>query len=267
MSIGYKTRFVSCPFLYGFSVATDIHPLKYSHDSGGTLRLDSFLSKQAAYSRKSVLQLISQRQIRVDGVLVSNREHPVTEFSLIEIAGKRINASQPARYFMLNKPAGYLSATVDDQHPVALALLKDVELKGLHIAGRLDRATTGLLIITDDGKWSRKLTEPKQKIPKTYLVETAYALSPDTPQRFAEGIYFGYEDTTTSPAQIKLLSPTTARLTIYEGRYHQVKRMFAAVGNRVVYLHRESMGEINLDLTLELGEFRALTAKEIDSLG
>ncbi len=230
------------------------------------MRLDIFLSKQAAYSRKSVLQLISQRQIEVDGVLAISREHPVTNFSLIEIAGKPVTDSQPARYFMLNKPAGYLSATIDKQHPVALELLEGVDHNGLHIAGRLDRATTGLLIITDDGKWSRKLTEPKQKIPKTYLVETAYALSPETPQRFAEGIYFDYEEMTTSPALIELLDETTARLTIYEGRYHQVKRMFAAVGNRVVSLHRESMGEINLDSNLQLGEFRRLTVQEIDSL-
>ncbi|MGM0542084.1 MAG: pseudouridine synthase [Pseudomonadota bacterium] len=230
------------------------------------MRLDCFLSKQAAYSRRSVLQLISQRQIRVDGVLVSNREHPVTSFSRIDVSGKPVTLSQAARYFMLNKPAGYLSATTDKQHPVALELLKGVEQQGLHIAGRLDRATTGLLIMTDDGKWSRKLTEPKQKIPKTYLVETAYALSPETPQRFAEGIYFGYEKMTTSPALIELLGESSARLTIYEGRYHQVKRMFAAVGNRVVNLHRESMGEISLDSKLKLGEFRALTIQEIDSL-
>lgn len=230
------------------------------------MRLDIFLSKKAAYSRKSVLQLISQRQIRVDGVTVDDRCHPVTNFSQIEIAGKPVTDSQPARYFMLNKPAGYLSATIDKQHPVALELLEGVDHNGLHIAGRLDRATTGLLIITDDGKWSRKLTEPKQKIPKAYLVETAYALSPETPQRFADGIYFGYEQMTTSPALIELLDETTARLTIYEGRYHQVKRMFAAVGNRVVNLHRESMGEIILDSKLKLGEFRVLTAQEINSL-
>ncbi len=230
------------------------------------MRLDCFLSKQAAYSRKSVLQLISQRKVTVDGVTVDDRCHPVTTFSQIEVSGKPVNLSQPARYFMLNKPGGYLSATTDKQHPVALELLKGVELSGLHIAGRLDRATTGLLIITDDGKWSRKLTEPKQKIPKTYLVETAYALSPEMPQRFTEGIYFRYEDMTTSPAEVELLNETSARLTIYEGRYHQVKRMFAAVGNRVVSLHRESMGEILLDSTLQLGEFRPLTAKEIDSL-
>lgn len=230
------------------------------------MRLDFFLSKQAAYSRQSVLQLIALRQIRVDGVLVSNREHPVTSFSRIDVSGKPVTLSQAARYFMLNKPAGYLSATTDKQHPVALELLEGVEQQGLHIAGRLDRATTGLLIMTDDGKWSRKLTEPKQKIPKTYLVETAYALSPETPQRFAEGIYFGYEKMTTSPALIELLSENSARLTIYEGRYHQVKRMFAAVGNRVVNLHRESMGEISLDPKLKLGEFRALTTQEVDSL-
>jgi 16S rRNA pseudouridine516 synthase len=230
------------------------------------LNLVRFLCKQANYSRKTVLQTLAQGLIKVDGELVLDRNHPVTAFSSIEIAGKHVTLKQPPRYFMLNKPAGYLSATVDDQHPVALALLEGIDLNGLHIAGRLDRATTGLLIITDDGQWSRKLTEPKQKIPKTYLVQTAYALSPDTPQRFAEGIYFGSEDMTTSPAQIELLNATSARLTIYEGRYHQVKRMFAAVGNRVVNLHREQIGEIVLDSSLAVGQFRMLTAQEVHFL-
>jgi 16S rRNA pseudouridine516 synthase len=232
------------------------------------LHLDRFLCKQAQYSRKRVLQLLSQQQIKVDGIIATSRCTPVNKFSQIEIAGQTIRCSTSAKYFMLNKPAGILSATSDNEHTNALELLTGIDTADLHIAGRLDRATTGLLIITNDGSWSRKLTELKatdqKQIPKTYLVETAYALSPDTAQRFEEGIYFAYEDTTASPAQIEIVSDTISRLTIYEGRYHQVKRMFAAVGNRVVNLHREKIGEITLDSGLKPGQFRALSQEEVD---
>ena len=232
------------------------------------MHLDRFLCKQANYSRKTVLQLLSQQKIKVDGVIATSRNTPVSKFSLIEIAGETVKTSSAAQYFMLNKPAGILSATSDDEHKTALELLTHIDTTDLHIAGRLDRATTGLLIITNDGHWSRKLTELKTvnqlQIPKVYLVETAYAISPETPLRFAEGIYFKYEDTTTSPAQIEIISEKLSRLTIYEGRYHQVKRMFAAVGNRVVNLHREKVGKITLDSKLQSGEFRSLTEEEVD---
>ena len=234
------------------------------------MHLDRFLRKQAQYSRKTILQLLSQQQIKVDGIIAKRRDYPISEFSHIEVSGNLIHSPSPAQYFMLNKPAGFLSATKDNIHPTALELLSNIETDDLHIAGRLDRATTGLLIITNDGKWSRKLTELKnteqQQIPKVYLVDTAYPISPETPLRFAEGIYFETEDTTTSPAQIELVSEKRYRLTIYEGRYHQVKRMFAAVGNRVVGLHREKVGKIELDSELKPGEFRALTDCEINWL-
>lgn len=232
------------------------------------MHLDRFLIKQAHYSRKSVLQFLSQQQIKVDGVLATRRDISVNKFSHIEISGQTVKAFSAAKYFMLYKPAGILSATTDTIHTTALELLTDIDTADLHIAGRLDRATTGLLILTNDGQWSRKLTELKtreqQQIPKVYLVETADSISAETAQRFAEGIYFAYEDTTTSPAQIEVISDKLSRLTIYEGRYHQVKRMFAAVGNRVVNLHRERVGEIVLDPQLTSGQFRALTPKEVN---
>ncbi len=231
------------------------------------MNLDRFLCKQAYYSRKTVLRLLSQQQVKVDGNIAHHRSTPITEFSHIEVQGKTIQSATP-RYYMLNKPAGILSATTDPIHPTALELLSGIDTTDLHIAGRLDRATTGLLIVTNNGKWSRKLTELKptgtQQIPKVYLVKTAYALSPTTAQHFAEGIYFKTEDTVTSPAQLEVISEKISRLTIYEGRYHQVKRMYAAVGNRVVALHREKVGEITLDPKLKLGEFRALTTQEIN---
>jgi 16S rRNA pseudouridine516 synthase len=165
---------------------------------------------------------------------------------------------------MLNKPRGFLSATADDIHPTVMELIAPTLRQDLHIAGRLDRSSTGLLILTNDGHWSRQLTEPRVKIPKVYKVSTAYPISPETHERFAEGIWFEFEQLTTSPADLDLLSPCEARVTIYEGRYHQVKRMFHAVGNRVTALHRERMGNIRLDDNLAAGEYRPLTAEEIN---
>jgi 16S rRNA pseudouridine516 synthase len=136
----------------------------------------------------------------------------------------------------------------------------------LHIAGRLDRASTGLLILTNDGKWSRRLTEPKEGIPKVYELTTAEPITAETVMRFKQGIYFAYEDLTTQPAELQILSAQRAQITIYEGRYHQIKRMFHAVGNRITSLHRLRMGAIQLDESLTPGQYRDLTQQEIDSV-
>ena len=236
------------------------------HLEQDVLPLERYLSKYAGLSRKSILRLLSLKHITVDGEIALSRTQEVNDFSIILIENQPLRHHKPARYFMMNKPAGILSATHDIQHKTAIDIMNKSDAKTLHIAGRLDRATTGLLILTNDGKWSRKITEPKQKIPKRYVVETVYPISPDTEDRFAEGLFFAYENITTSPANLTLISPCQCLLTIYEGRYHQVKRMFAAVGNRVKSLHRDSMGEIILDSNLKPGDYRALTQEEIDSI-
>jgi 16S rRNA pseudouridine516 synthase len=138
---------------------------------------------------------------------------------------------------MLHKPAGYLSATQDDQHPTVMELIAPEIREHLHIGGRLDRASTGLLILSNDGLWTRRLTEPAIKLPKTYRVTTASPISPETATRFAEGIWFAYEQLTTSPA------------------------------NRITSLHRESMGSLVLDPELPVGGYRHLSGDEISSVG
>lgn len=228
------------------------------------MRLDRYLSKYQGLSRQTILKQLQLRQISVDGLVILDRHFEVNQFSKISLEGRLIEPQQ-AIYTMLHKPAGILSATEDPIHPTAIDLIDINNTNNLHIAGRLDRATTGLLILTNDGKWSRHLTEPQQKIPKKYWVETELEISNETALRFQEGIYFAYEDLTTSPAEIEIITAKTCYLTIYEGRYHQVKRMFKAVGNRVVKLHREKMGEIVLDKHLKPGDFRALSQTEIDS--
>lgn len=213
-----------------------------------------------------MLQLLTAGKILVDGIVVTERGYEVSDFNHVEVDGTQYNTPQQAHYIMLNKPQGILSATKDSQHKTAIDLITEGFKNQLHIAGRLDRSSTGLLILTNDGTWSRRLTEPKEKIPKRYQVTTEFAISKETAQRFAEGIYFRYENLTTSPAQLELINAHECILTIYEGRYHQIKRMFTAVGNRVVKLHRLSMGEIELDKNLTPGAYRALTLEEVGSL-
>lgn len=224
------------------------------------------VSNQNGVSRKRANALIATGRVSVNGRVCRNPQHDVSEFCAVIVDGDVIQQGRPSRYLMLNKPAGYLSATVDDIHPTVLELIPPELQNDLHIGGRLDRASTGLLILTNDGNWSRRLTEPEIKIPKVYRVTTENPITSDTHQRFAEGIWFECEQLTTSPAQIEVLHEREARITIYEGRYHQVKRMFHAVGNRVTSLHRERMGEIRLNEELSPGQYRTLTAAEIASV-
>ena len=227
------------------------------------MRVDRFLSNLPRFNRQQVRVLLVERRVTVDDVAVSDPHHEVREFSRVCVDDEVLQAGKPARYFMLHKPQGCVSATSDPQHPTVLDLL-DVPDKGeLHIAGRLDFNTTGLMLITNDGQWSRRLTQPQTKLPKVYLVETEQEIGPEYATTFAAGLYFAFEDLTTQPATLELLGPTTARLGIVEGRYHQVKRMFGHFDNKVIGLHRERMGPLVLDADLAPGEYRALTDDEI----
>lgn len=230
------------------------------------MKLSRILSNQNGVSRKQANALIAAGRVTVSGGICREPAQEVDRFSTIKADGAIIQAGDAVHYLMLYKPAGYLSATVDDTHKTVLDLIESKLHRDLHIAGRLDRASTGLLILTNDGIWSRRLTEPKIKIPKVYRVSTARPITPETPERFAEGIWFEPEQLWTSPAQIEVLGLREARVTIYEGRYHQIKRMFHAVGNRITALHRETMGDIRLDDQLTPGTYRHLTKDEINSI-
>lgn len=227
------------------------------------MRVDRFLSNLPRFNRKQVRLLLVERRIRVDGVAVSDPHHEVREFSQVCLDDEVLQAGKPARYFMLHKPRGCVSATLDPEHPTVLDWLDEPDKGELHIAGRLDFNTTGLLVITNDGQWSRRLTQPQTKLPKVYRVETQQDIGPEYAPTFAAGLYFAFEDLTTQPAELTLLGPRTARLSIVEGRYHQVKRMFGHFDNKVIDLHRERMGPLVLDATLAPGEYRALTDAEI----
>ncbi|RYD36993.1 MAG: pseudouridine synthase, partial [Verrucomicrobiaceae bacterium] len=203
------------------------------------MRLDRFLIRRGIHSGKEVARLLADGRVRVNGGIETSGLYKTDRFCTIELDDEILQQHE-AVYLMLHKPAGYLSATIDPQHPTVIELIDHPLKHELHLAGRLDRATTGLVLLTNDGRWSKGVTEPVVEIPKVYRVRTRDIISPETADIFAAGIYFAYEDLTTRPAKLEILGKCHALLTIHEGRYHQVKRMFHAVGNQVTALHRES---------------------------
>ncbi|WGK91933.1 pseudouridine synthase [Pseudomonas migulae] len=227
------------------------------------MRVDRFLSNLPRFNRKQVRLLLVEKRVRVDGKIVSDPHTEVLEFSRVEVDQEVLQLGKPARYFMLHKPPGCVSATRDPEHPTVLDLFDEPDKEDLHIAGRLDFNTTGLMLITNDGSWSRRLTQPQTKLPKVYYVETEQDIGPEYALKFSEGLYFAFEDLTTLPAELALLGPKSARLSIVEGRYHQVKRMFGHFDNKVLRLHRERMGPLVLDSALKPGEYRPLSDEEI----
>lgn len=227
------------------------------------MRVDRFLSNLPRFNRKQVRLLLVEKRVRVDGEVVSDPHAEVLEFSRVEVDDEVLQVGKPARYFMLHKPSGCVSATRDPQHPTVLDLIHEPDKDDLHIAGRLDFNTTGLMLITNDGSWSRRLTQPQTKLPKVYYVETEQDITAEYAITFAKGLYFAFEDLTTQPAELIVLGSKSARLSIVEGRYHQVKRMFGHFDNKVLRLHRERMGPLLLDDGLKPGEYRPLSNEEI----
>ena len=227
------------------------------------MRVDRFLSNLPQFNRQQVRLLLIEKRIQVDGQVISDPRHEINAFSRIELDGNILQAGKPARYFMLHKPQGCVSATQDAEHPTVLDLLNEPDKHDLHIAGRLDFNTSGLLLITNDGHWSRHVTQPQTKMPKVYYVETEQEITDAYISKFRVGVYFAFEDLTTQPAGLELLGPFSARLSIVEGRYHQVKRMFGFFDNKVMRLHRESIGPLVLDNQLAPGEYRALSEQEV----
>ncbi len=227
------------------------------------MRLDRFLSNFPKFSRLDARLLLAAGRVRVDGQQVTDGRVEIREFSRVELDERLLQAGKPARYFMLYKPSGHVSATEHPEHPTVLNLLDEPDKHELHLGGRLDLTTTGLLLITNDGHWSRRLTLPGSKQPKVYHVETEHPIGAEYVETFAQGLYFAYEDLTTLPAQLEILDARCARLTLHEGRYHQVKRMFGHFQNRVLRLHRESVGPLKLDPWMRPGDYRSLTSEEV----
>ncbi len=229
-----------------------------------TMRLDKYLCHATGLTRSRAQGMIRGGQVTVNGAVVKDPSFKLpTDASVIW----RDQAVQLGghRYFMLNKPVGVICATTDPQHKTVLDLLDVENKKGLHVAGRLDIDTTGLVLVTDDGDWSHRLTSPRRQCSKRYRVTLADPVDEGLVERFAEGIELRNEKKKTLPAELEILSENEVLLTLSEGKYHQVKRMFAALGNHVTALHRESIGAIALDIDLQPGQWRVLNAEEIEA--
>ncbi|WP_413529394.1 16S rRNA pseudouridine(516) synthase RsuA [Rahnella inusitata] len=231
------------------------------------MRLDKFLSQQLGVSRALVLRELRNKRVTVDGDIVKTGAMKISPEQVVAFDGNVLDQITCPRYFMLNKPQGYVCSTDDPDHPTVLYFLEEPVAYKLHAAGRLDIDTTGLVLMTDDGQWSHRVTSPRHQCEKTYLVTLENPLADDTAAQFEAGVQLHNEDSLTKPAQLEQIDERVVRLTISEGRYHQVKRMFAAVGNHVVALHRERIGEIVMDEDLEPGQYRPLTEQEIASVG
>ncbi|MCC0089317.1 16S rRNA pseudouridine(516) synthase RsuA [Aeromonas veronii] len=227
------------------------------------MRLDKFLCDCSDLTRSLAGKLIRQGEVMVDGIVVKQPAFHINEQSQIEFDGVLLTLEQRNRYFMLHKPEGYVCSNEDPDHPTVFFLMDEPAMGKLHVVGRLDLDTTGLVLVTDDGQWSHRITSPRHECAKTYHVWLADPVSPDAIALFAEGVYLRNETDKTRPAQLEILGEREARLTIHEGKYHQVKRMFASIGNKVVGLHRERVGGLTLDEDLAPGEYRELTAEEI----
>lgn len=234
----------------------------------GTMRLDKFLVEMKKGSRSEVKKLIKSGRVTVDGRTVREPEQKFDpERAQISLDGQTMSYAS-FEYFMLNKPQGVVSATEDRRFQTVVDLIGDARRKDLFPAGRLDIDTEGLLLITNDGQLAHQLLSPKKHVDKVYFARVEGILPSDVKEQFAKGLTLDGE-VKTLPAQLELLKEgpvSEVRLTIHEGKFHQVKRMFEAVGCRVIYLKRLSMGSLVLDETLAPGEYRRLTDDELRAL-
>lgn len=228
------------------------------------MRLDKFLSHATVYSRAQVKKLIRDKRVQIGEVVARRADYMLADHERVLLDDKQV-LLPVAQYFMLNKPSGYVCANSDSDNPTVLDLIADAA-DDIAIAGRLDKDTTGIVLLSNNGQWVHRIISPRRECPKTYHAELDYPISDDTIKRFSEGFFLKGEDKLTKPAILELIAGNKVRVVISEGRYHQVKRMFAACGLHVQALHRVSVGDITLDAGLEPGQYRVLTDTEINSV-
>jgi 16S rRNA pseudouridine516 synthase len=233
------------------------------------MRIDKMLANLGFGSRKEVKQLLKSGSVKVNDVVVKDaKQHVDPSKETVTLNGEVIEYKEFI-YLMMNKPQGVLSATEDTACETVIDLLElEDQVYEPFPVGRLDKDTEGLLLITNDGQLAHRLLSPKKHVPKTYFAVIDREVTEEDVKAFAQGVTLddGYE---TKPGELKILKSgirSDIELTITEGKFHQVKRMFEAVGKSVVYLQRISMGPLALDETLELGEYRELTEEEVELL-
>ena len=216
-----------------------------------------FIAKKTGLGKRHAKAVLGCGEVFVNQTAITDGSQELGKFDQLRVSGK-ILQSQVPRYLLMHKPGGILSATSDPKHPTVLDLIREPWTRDLHLAGRLDRSTTGLVILTNDSVFSEFLTRPGNRIPKTYLVETNDIITAEAIGAFRKGMFFAKEKIFTQEAIVIPLSETSCRLTIYEGKHHQIKRMFLRFGIRVTKLHRESIGEYVLPKDLAPGHYRII---------
>ena len=232
------------------------------------IRLDKYLADMSIGTRTEVKKFIRQGKVAVDGQIVKNPDIKVDTDTQNVICNGIAVTYETYEYYMLNKPAGVISATFDKTEKTVLDLIDSKKRKDLFPVGRLDKDTEGLLLITNDGELAHKLLSPKKHVDKLYYARVEGVVGKADIEAFASGLDIG-DDEYTKAAKLEILKSdaiSEIQLTIQEGKFHQVKRMFEAVGKKVIYLKRLEMGTLKLDEGLGLGEYRPLTQKEIDEL-
>ncbi len=227
-------------------------------------RLDKYLCDKNIGTRSQVKVLIQKGQVTVNDEVIKKPETKVSDNDIVCCQGSVLSNDEFA-YYMLHKPSGIITATEDKWQATVLDYFKDEPCKNLYPVGRLDKDTEGLLLITNDGEMGHRLLSPKYHITKKYYVTMEHEISSDEIKQLEEGVDIG-EKRLTLPAKIEVIDDLSVYIIITEGKFHQVKRMFEAVNNKVVYLKRVSMGELELDNTLKKGEYRKLTVQEIEYL-
>ncbi len=235
------------------------------------MRLDKFLSQTGKFTRAGAKKVIKSKRVRLNGEVVKDGKIKINEDSdKIFLDGELLALNNKEVYYMLNKPVGVVSATKDDKDKTVIDLIDSPGRKeDLFPVGRLDKETTGLLIITNDGKFAHNIISPKKHIPKTYEAVVTGKISEKEVKIFSQGMELANGDKL-QPAHLDVISyskkddTSKVRVIIHEGKYHQVRRMFGAVSQRVLELDRVKIGLLELDDTLERGEYRELTEKELN---
>lgn len=227
------------------------------------MRLDKFVCKSTVLTKPEAVELIKAGKVTVNGAIEVNEATQVHENNDLRLNGDILKA-RDFRYIIMHKPAGTICSNIDEAYPSLFNHLSVENPSELHIAGRLDADTTGMVLITDDGRWSFNITSPNKECSKVYRVKLSKDIAMDATEKFKAGIKLQGEQNLTRPAALEVLTAREVLLTITEGKFHQVKRMFSAIGNKVISLHRESIGNVKLDV--EEGQWRYLTPKEIKTL-
>jgi 16S rRNA pseudouridine516 synthase len=226
------------------------------------MRLDRFICKSTHLTKEQALQVIHDAQVLVNDEPILEEATQVHEHHKVSMHGKVLK-TRPFRYLLMHKPRNTICSNIDEKYPSLFNTLDIKNVSELHTVGRLDANTSGLVLITDDGHWTYKITNPSKKCKKVYRVGLAKPIADDVSLKFQEGVQLHGEQALTLPAELTIITPTEVLLSLTEGKFHQVKRMFHVVGNRVISLHREQVGAVSLDVAL--GQWRHLTLDEVNS--